>query len=260
MTDPVRLAIEDGVAVLTLNRPTRLNAIDFEAGEAFRTAALHATGSSEVRAIVLEGEGPAFCAGGDVLAMAGSGASGSDVARMAEVIHDGIGALVGSAMPVVSAAHGAVAGGGIGIMLAADYVVAGQDLRIMGRYADVGLTPDLGVSTLLAEAVGRRRALQVLLSDLALDATSAVDWGIAAEIAEDPRSRAREVAAAWSAGPWKALGQAKRLVHAGAARPRSASFDDEASTIGAAFDGDEATARIAAFAAASRARAEGRDR
>lgn len=260
MSDSVRLTVEGGVARLVLDRPARLNAIDFEAGEAFRDAALDATRSSSVRAIVLEGEGPAFCAGGDVLAMAGVRASGAEVTRMAETIHDGIGALVGSALPIVSAAQGAVAGGGIGVMLAADYVVAGRDLKVMAKYADVGLTPDLGVSTLLTEAVGRRRALQLLLSDTVLGADRALDWGMVAEIADDPRARARDVAAAWAAGPWRALGQAKRLVHAGATRPRSASFDDEAATIGAAFAGHEAQDRIAAFAEASRARTAGRER
>ncbi|MFW7415105.1 enoyl-CoA hydratase/isomerase family protein [Demequina sp. SO4-18] len=254
MTQFIRLDTDDGVAHLTFDRPSRLNAFDFEMGKQYRDACVTAVSSPETRAILVTAEGPAFCAGGDVLAMAGAGVAGSEVTAGARVIHEGLAALTGSAIPVVVAARGAVAGGGIGLMLAGDHVVAGEDLRVAGRYADIGLTPDLGVSTLLARAVGERRALTLLLTPRELDADEALSWGAVAEVAADPDARALEIARQWAGAAAGALGQAKRLVRASAHRPFADSLDDEAGSIGQAFDGEEARRRIAAFAAASAAR------
>lgn len=251
MTALISLDISDGIAHLTFARPDRLNAFDFEMGQQYRDACVTATSSPDVRAILITAQGAAFCAGGDVLAMAGAGVSGADVTTGAHVIHEGMAALVESGVPVVLAARGAVAGGGIGLMLAADYVIAGEDLRVAGKYADVGLTPDLGVSTLLTRAVGERRALTLLLTSRELDAATALEWGAIAEVATDPDARAKDIARTWATGAARALGQAKRLVRASPPRAWSESLADEARTIGEAFEGEEARRRISAFAAAS---------
>ena len=248
MDSGIRLTLDDGIAQITLDRPGRLNAIDFAMGRAYRDACVRAT-SGEARAIVISAEGPAFCAGGDILAMASSGVTGTDVTAAAHVIHEGLAALVESPVPSVAAVRGAVAGGGLGIMLAADYVVAAPDLRLAGRYADVGLTPDLGVSTLLTRSVGERRARAMLLAGVEVDASTALQWGAVEEVAEDPRARALELAHLWATGPSQAWGEAKRLIRAGTSRPWHDSLDDEAATIGAAFDGAEARPRIGAFVA-----------
>ncbi|WP_084040046.1 enoyl-CoA hydratase/isomerase family protein [Demequina sp. NBRC 110053] len=257
MASQVRLETLDGVARITFARPERLNAFDFAMGRDYRDACLAATSDASTRAIVISAQGRAFCAGGDVLAMAEGGA-GPQVTESAHAIHEGIAALVGSPIPVAAAARGAVAGGGIGLLLAADYVIAGEDLRVAGKYSDIGLTPDLGVSTLLTRAVGERRALQILLGGLELDAEAALAWGVAAEVAADPEERALGLARRWAQAASGALGQAKRLVRASSARPFHDSLADEAHTIGRAFDGEEAKARIAAFAKASASRGAAR--
>jgi len=258
MSDTILLKVEDGLAHVTLNRPARLNAMDFEMCERWREVAREATSDPSVGAVLLDAAGPAFCAGGDVVAMATSGAAGEAVTATARVIHEGIRTLVTSDRPVVAAVQGAVAGGGLGLMLTADYVVAAPGASFVSRYANVGLTPDLGVSTLLPAAIGERRALQLLLRDRALTAAEALDWGLVAELADEPGARAREVAASWLGGATAAFGQAKRLVRTGADRPFAESLDDEAVTIGRAFDTEASRTRVAAFAAASLRRTEDR--
>ena len=146
---------------------------------------------------------------------------------------------------------GEIAGGGLGLMLTADYIVAGESARFVSKYANIGLTPDLSVSTLLPSAIGQTRALRMLLDDLTIDAVTAVDWGLVTEVAADPAARGEEIARSWLAGATAAFGQAKRLVRAGARRSFADNLDDEAQTIGAAFDTPDARARVAAFAAAS---------
>ena len=139
--------------------------------------------------MILDAAGPAFCAGGDVVAMATSGAGGEAVTATAHVIHDGIRTFALSDKPIVAAVQGAVAGGGLGLMLSADYIVASETAKFVSKYANIGLTPDLGVSTLLPAAIGQRRALQLLLQDRTLSAAEALDWGLVAEVV--PRGRRR---------------------------------------------------------------------
>ncbi|MEU2204694.1 enoyl-CoA hydratase/isomerase family protein [Microbacterium oleivorans] len=254
MSDSILLRREGALARLTFHRPASLNAMDFEMGTRWRDLAQELTSDDTVGAIVLDAAGPAFCAGGDVVQMATSGGSGGTITEMAGVIHDGIRTFVESSIPMVAAVQGAVAGGGLGLMLTADYIVASPRAVFVSKYANIGLTPDLGVSTLLPAAVGQRRALQMLLTDTTIDAPTAHEWGLIAEVVDQPGERADEIARAWLDGASGAFGQAKRLVRTGAARPFADNLDDEARTIGAAFDTPDAATRIAAFAAASRSR------
>ncbi len=253
MTDSILLEARDGLARVTLNRPGSLNAVDFAMGSRLRDVARQVAADPAVGAVLLDAAGNAFCAGGDVLAMASGGGSGANLAEMARVINDGIVALTTCPKPVVAAVGGAVAGGGLGLMLAADYVVASETARFVSRYANIGLTPDLGVTTLLPRAIGERRALQLLLTDTMIDAATALEWGLVAEVVAPDRlaARAEEVARFWLDNATAAYGHAKRLVRVGADRGFEENLADEATTIGNSFDTDAAQTRIAAFAAAS---------
>lgn len=254
MSDALLLSVDDGLARLTLNRPARLNAFDPEMAVAWRDAATAAVSRDDVGAILLEGNGPAFCAGGDVVAMATAGIdSGAAIHELAGVINEGIRALTESSVPVVAAAHGTTAGGGLGILMVSDYAIVGEDSRLGSLYANIGLTPDLSVSAQLAHAIGQRRALQLVLQDRLLTAQEALDWGLVAEVvpADRVKARAEEVARFWLAGAHQAYGQAKRLVRSQPERSFADQLAEEGRSIGAAFDTPDAQARIAAFAARS---------
>jgi len=254
MSDSILLSRDGALARVTFNRPAYLNAMDFDMGTLWRDIAHEVTSDASVGAVILDAAGPAFCAGGDVVAMATSGAGGEAVTATAHVIHDGIRTWALSDKPIVAAVQGAVAGGGLGLMLSADYIVASDTAKFVSKYANIGLTPDLGVSTLLPAAIGQRRALQLLLQDRTLSAAEALDWGLVAEVvaAADVAGRAEQVARFWLEGATAAFGQAKRLVRVGADRTFEENLADEAVSIGARFDTDESKLRIAAFAAASR--------
>ncbi|HWV49054.1 MAG TPA: enoyl-CoA hydratase/isomerase family protein, partial [Microbacterium sp.] len=173
MSDAILLSVSEGMARLTLNRPSRLNAFNADLAHAWRDATIEATTRDDVSAIVIDAAGPAFCAGGDVLDMAATMGSGAEITALAEVINSGIRALVESEVPVVTAAHGTTAGGGLGILLSGDYAVVGSRSKLGSLYANIGLTPDLSVSAQLARAVGERRALQLVLQDRLLSAQEA---------------------------------------------------------------------------------------
>ena len=251
MSDTILLDVSDGLARLTLNRPASLNAVNAEMGTRWRELALRVTSDPTVEAVLLDAAGSAFCAGGDVIEMAGSPEGGAGLARMAGVINDGIAAFAAGGVPIVAAVQGAVAGGGLGLMLVADYIVASESATFASKYADVGLTPDLGLTTFLPRAIGERRALQFVLSDLVLDA---LEWGLVSEVVEPGRvaARAEEVARSWLGNA--AFGQARRLVRASPVRPFAAGLADEAATIGSRLDTEQARTRIAAFVARRSAR------
>lgn len=255
---------QDGILRIILARPHRLNAVNEELARGFAEA----TGlisEGDVRAVLLAGEGTAFCSGGDVIAMATETGPGEHLTRLAHVINRGLLALLESSVPVVAAAHGTTAGGGLGLLLASDYAIVGHNSRIGALYSNIGLTPDLSVTALLGRAVGERRALQLLLSDTMLSAQQAREWGLVAEvvgsaemtpgeIAAAVRARAEEVAAAWASGANGAYGQAKRLVRSRPTRTLAEQLEEEARSIGAAFDTPDARSLIQAFAARTGAR------
>lgn len=262
MSDAILFSVSEGIARITLNRPSRLNAFNEDLAYAWRDATVDATAREDVHAILIDAAGPAFCAGGDVIDMATGMQSGSQLTALADVINTGIRALTESAVPVVAAAHGTTAGGGLGILLCSDYAVVGASSRIGSLYANIGLTPDLSVSAQLARAVGERRALQLVLQDRLLSAEEARDWGLIAEIAsaEDSRAeadavraRGEEIARFWVDGAADAYGQAKRLVRSQPTRTFADHLGEEARSIGAAFDTPEARKRVAGFAAAAAA-------
>ncbi|MBN7793437.1 enoyl-CoA hydratase/isomerase family protein [Microbacterium esteraromaticum] len=258
MSDPILFTVDDGLARLTLNRPASLNAFDADLAMAWRDVTAEAVGRDDVRAILLDAAGRAFCAGGDVVAMATTMGSGADITSLAHVINEGILSLTQSAIPVVAAAHGTTAGGGLGILMCSDYAVVGASSKIGSLYANIGLTPDLSVSAQLARAVGERRALQLVLQDRLLSAEEAVEWGLVAEAvaaadadaeADAVRARAEQIARFWLAGAAGAYGQAKRLVRSQPSRSFAEQLAEEARSIGAAFETADAKARVAGFAA-----------
>jgi 2-(1,2-epoxy-1,2-dihydrophenyl)acetyl-CoA isomerase len=261
MTDAILFAVDEGVARLTLNRPARLNAFNADLAHAWKDATAEATSRNDVKAILVDAAGPAFCAGGDVIDMASTmGGSGSEITALAEVINTGIRSLTESSIPVVAAAHGTTAGGGLGILLASDFAVVGSRSKLGSLYANIGLTPDLSVSAQLAAAVGQRRALQLVLQDRLLSAQEAVEWGLVAEFVTGDdaaseaalvRARGEEIARFWLAGAADAYGQAKRLVRSRPERTFVEQLSEEARSIGAALETPDAQARVAAFAATS---------
>lgn len=252
MTDAVLLTVDAGLARITLNRPTRLNAFDLSLAHAWTEVTAAATANPEVRAVLIDASGPAFCAGGDVAAMA-LGLGDETIEDLANVINRGIRTLVESSLPVAVAAHGTTAGGGLGILLSGDYVVAGERSKIGSIYANMGLTPDLSVTEQLSRAIGERRALQLVLMDRLLPAQTALEWGLVAEVVPDDAvgARAEEIARGWIAGAAGAYGQAKRLIRSRPERTASEQLAEEARTIGAAYETDDAQQRIRAFVARS---------
>lgn len=215
MSNPVLVQVVDGVATVTLNRPDAGNVLDMDMGRALLDVALRCEADPAVRAVVFTGAGKNFCFGGDVRGMAGKGeAVGAHLNELTTYIHAAISAFTRMRAPVVAAVNGTAAGGAVGLACMADMAIAGQGSRFTLAYTGIGLAPDCGTSFLLPRVVGRRRALELFLTNRVLSAEEALAWGLVNQVVEDAEvvPQAQALAARFAAGPTDSYGAVKRLM------------------------------------------------
>lgn len=215
MTQTVLLDVADGVATVTLNRPEASNTLDMAMGRELLATALRLEADRGVRAVLLTGAGKYFCFGGDVRGMATHGDAVSGyLNELTTNIHAGISAFTRMRAPVVAAVNGTAAGGGIGLMCMADLAVCGRGSRFTLSYTGVGLAPDCSTSFLLPRIVGRRRALELFLTNRVLSADEALAWGLVNQVVDDAAvvDEARAIATRLAAGPTESYGTVKRLM------------------------------------------------
>src|SRR6516162_11134193 len=131
--------IEKGIALLVMNRPEKLNALNNELATALNQSLERVSKDDSVRVVVLAGAGRAFCAGGD-LAVIGKGREARDTKQLEPILREGMGAVLRMrtiAQPVIAAVHGAAAGAGMNIALAADIRIAAEDAMFGQNFVKV---------------------------------------------------------------------------------------------------------------------------
>lgn len=225
----VEYRLEGDVAVITLARPDRFNAIEATLSDGLVSAV--ARSGAEARALVLTGEGRAFCSGADLADLINDYESkGPDLGdRLDRVFHPMIGALLQSTVPTVAAVNGVTAGAGLGLALACDLRIAGESASFVSAFSGIGLVPDSGTTWNLRAAVGVSRALEMTLTNRRLDAAEAVTWGLCMEAVADEElaKRAIIVAAGLADLVPDALVTTRRLVREAGARSFADALDAE---------------------------------
>ena len=214
MTETVLVDIRGEVAVVTLNRPETANTLDLGMGRDLLTAALRCEADPAVRAVVLTGAGKAFCFGGDLRGMTGSGTPIEPYLKeLTTHLHAAIARFMRMDAPVIAAVNGTTAGAGVGLVAMADLAIMAAGAKISLAYTGVGLTPDGGTSFLLPRAVGAQRAMELILTNRALTAAEALEWGLVNQVAPDSEvlDTALALAGKLAAGPKGAFGRSKRL-------------------------------------------------
>ncbi len=247
----VRYSVADGVARITLARPEVSNAVDLPTAKAFGAAVDQAAVDPDVRVILISGDGPRFCAGGDVASMAAADDQSAYLRELADALDRVLQSVDAIAVPVIAAVQGAAAGAGLAVALSADVVLSARGTKFLTAYADIGLTPDCGLSWLLPRAVGQQRALELALTGRVLSAEEAQQWGLVTTVVEDAEleEQATALAARLAGMPPYALGQARRLIRSSWSSTRAEAGADEARTIATAVTTPEAQALVARFAA-----------
>jgi 2-(1,2-epoxy-1,2-dihydrophenyl)acetyl-CoA isomerase len=233
---------DDGVFRICLSRPEAGNAIDLRMARALLTAAQRAVDlarAGDLRVIVLEARGAAFCAGGDLRYL--GGAPSDALASMVDAMHRAVVAMSEVPAPVISVLDGPVAGGGIGLALAGDVIIASERTSFYSAYTAIGLAPDCGTSWQLARRVGPTRAMDLLLTNRRLEAPEALAWGLVSRVVPQAAlaRESAEVIADLAARSVDALSRTRALVRGALSSTLDAHLDREAWALTRAVaDGD----------------------
>jgi enoyl-CoA hydratase/carnithine racemase len=183
MNEPSILLERDGpIATLTMNRPERRNALSLALMRELTTA-LRALGEDRaVRAVILAGNGPAFCAGHDLREMLGRELT--DYRALFDACVELMTAVQAIPQPVIARVHGIATAAGCQLVASCDLALAGEAARFATPGVNIGLfctTPMVA----LTRAVGRKRAMELLLTGEAIDAHTAADWGLVNRVVPD---------------------------------------------------------------------------
>jgi 2-(1,2-epoxy-1,2-dihydrophenyl)acetyl-CoA isomerase len=231
MTADLLETVEDGVALLTLNRPDRLNAFSDEMLRALIEAFTRLGAEAEVRAIVLTGAGRGFCAGGDIKGMANRKPRTFEQ-RIEDLRWKSQLPLAMRECPkvVIGMINGVAVGAGLALALACDLRVAARSARFGTAFATVAFSGDLGGSWLLTRLVGTAKARELYFTADLFNAEKAMDLGLITEIADDASLRSETMALAqrFARGPTIAYGYMKRNLHAAETEPLTTVLELEA--------------------------------
>ncbi len=214
----VLLAVEHGVAALTLNRPERKNPLTFESYAELAALFRAAKADDAVKVFVLSGAGDNFSSGGDVhdiiaplLAM-----RTADLLRFTEMTGELVKAMRACPQPIVAAVDGVCAGAGAILAMASDLRIGTPEARVAFLFNRVGLAGcDMGACAILPRIVGQGRASELLFTGRALGGAEGERWGFFNRLVEraDLAAAARDTALALAGGPSFATGLTKRMLH-----------------------------------------------
>jgi 2-(1,2-epoxy-1,2-dihydrophenyl)acetyl-CoA isomerase len=241
-----------GVAILTFNRPERMNAIGGTLKQDIVAAMTHAEQDDDVRVIVLTGAGAAFCAGGDVKEMAESRSSGAGRSLQEKIrpardamllaIHD-------AGKPVIAAINGAAAGAGMNMALAADIRIASTTARFAQAFVKRGLPPDTGATYLLPRIVGMAKACELAFTGDTIEADEALRLGVVSRVvpADQLMPTALDLADRIAAGPPIAIRLAKQSLYRGQHGDLRDALGREAAAFNVCFETEDAAEGVNAF-------------
>ena len=249
MDEPILSNVVKGVCTIVLNRPARLNAINPELVAGLDRALRAAHRDPETRVIVLRGAGRAFCSGDDLVDFPRQAASEAVARRFVESLQEITRLIVQGEKVVLGAVHGWAVGGGFEWALNCDLLLMAEGTRCFMPETQLGMVPTGAATALLPRTVGRQRALALILLGERIDATQALEMGLAwrvapeADLFEEAQAQAERIAAL----PPRGVLDTKRLLSA----PSPASLEEalarETEAVVSAFVSPETAARVARF-------------
>lgn len=221
--EAVRYEVEGAIATITLNRPDRLNALGEAVTLGLSQAVTNAAEDRAIRAVIITGEGRAFCSGADLADIRPHYERGEVpdlAAHLRDDYHPIIQAIVEMEKPVIAAVNGIAAGAGSSLALICDLVLASRNASFMQAFIRIGLIPDSGANHLLPHLVGLRRALELAMLGDPISATDAERIGLINRVVapEELMLEARALAARLAEGPTRALAAARRIMRFGAVK------------------------------------------
>ncbi|MFV0646011.1 MAG: enoyl-CoA hydratase/isomerase family protein [Sphingomonadaceae bacterium] len=210
----VEVQIDGGVAIVTINRPERKNAITMAMRDQFQQVFQQLQDDDEVRAIILTGAGGDFAAGADVGEMGTGGVRGNMI--KSRTLHRMVRAVAHTQKPVIAAVEGVCIGVAFALALACDFIICAENTRFQFAFRHIGLAMDGAAGWLLERHIGVMRAKEIAYSGRFVSGEEAARLGFALEAlpAGEAMAKAREMADGFATAPTLALSQIKRQFEA----------------------------------------------
>ncbi len=211
--ETIEFSVDQNLAIITLNRPAQLNAINGKMkNELLNALRKVERAKSEVRALLITGTGRAFCSGAD---LAGGGPGEIDAgADLIDTYHPVLTELSSLQIPIISAVNGVAAGAGMSIAISADIVLAAKSAYFLQAFVNIGLTPDAGSTFHLPRLIGDARARAMMMLGEKIPADTAKDWGMIYDVCDDEalKETAGTIALKLANGPTLAHAGIKKLL------------------------------------------------
>ena len=244
--------VKDGIALLTLNRPERLNALGGTLRDDLLDAIARASADPEVRVMVITGAGRGFCAGGDVKAMNEANASGREgrlIDKFAPSRDRTLLAMRDAPQPIIAAVNGPAAGAGMNLALGCDMRIASTAAKFSQAFVKRGLHPDWGGTYFLPRTVGMANACELIFTGDVIDAAEALRLGLVSRVVAPAEllPAAWELAGKIAAGPPVAIRLAKRALYHNLDSDLRAALEFETFAQNVCRETDDATEGIRAF-------------
>ncbi len=253
--------IRDNVAWITFNRPASLNAMNRQMMIELHDIANRCMTDKAVRAAVLTGSGErAFCAGGDVLGFhADQDGISRGVFEGTTLLHAAASRFAWMKAPLIAAVNGVAAGAGLSAVAWCDLAIAADTATFTSAYTKIGFTPDGSSTWFLSRMIGRRRAMELYMTNRTLTAQEALDWGLVNRVvpAADLMAEAGKLAAQLAQGPTRAFGGVKKLLMMATTDSLEGQMERESRTLSEMASSADAREGIAAFVEKRRARFTG---
>ena len=220
---------DDGVLLVTLNRPHKRNAFDDPQWDGLRDALNRARGDDSVAVVVLTGAGNDFSSGQDLAAFGAAGEPRADGNRTG--FYGCVDAIFACDVPMLAAVKGVAIGGGATLAIACDIVYVGESLRLRLPFVSLGLVPEIASSYTLQAAIGRQRAAELFFTAEWVGAERAIEVGLAAQsfpddaLLEATLAKAREIAQ-WPVSSLRATKRTLQVAHAAAIEAARRAEDD----------------------------------
>src|SRR6201995_3882584 len=230
--DPALLRIDGPIATITLNRPAAFNSVNLAIAQKLEQLAAHIEGDDAIKVVVLEGEGRAFSAGGDLQTIGAAADTNTVTPLVGELLkHYHAFIEIVRRMPKISlsSVHGSAAGAGMGLAFVTDLCIAADDARFTPAYAKIGVSPDGGSTVGIVGTVGVRRALQIFLAEDSFTAQQAYEWGLVAKLvpAAELKAATRQFAERLAHQAPAGLAATKALIHRAPVTPIEQQLDAE---------------------------------
>lgn len=239
MSEPIRVTVEKHIAVVTLTRPAKRNAINLEMFAALSAAGQDLAQQKGIRAVVLTGEGDHFCAGIDTSVFTNSSPADSSPAELVkrmQPLESSVANLFQHAayawrelpVPVIAALKGSVFGGGLQIAMGADLRIAAPSTRCSVMEIRWGIIPDMSLTTTMRHAVRLDHLRELTYTGRIVEADEAREMGLLTRISDDPLAAALAMAAEIAGHSPDAIRAAKKLLNAGYDLPEPQALQAEA--------------------------------